>query len=154
MPKSDSLKSYAAPPMPGNPRATEAWALTQAALRMKESRDQNDVNAMLGAVRLNWRLWTIFQAELLDPNSPVPMDIRSNLVSLSNFIDKHTVAFIAEPAAPKLDVLININRDIAGGLYATPPQDQQSESERSAALQQQQQPGSPPAQPPSLKISV
>jgi len=87
---------------------------------MRESQEKNDPAAMMTAARLNWRLWTIFQAELLDPKCTVPIDVRSNLISLSNFIDKHTVGFIAKPAAAKLDVLININRDIAGGLFTTP----------------------------------
>jgi flagellar protein FlaF len=139
--------------------------LTQAALRMRESQEKNDSAAMMAAVRLNWRLWTIFQAELLDPNSPVPIEVRSNLISLSNFIDKHTVGFIAEPRPAKLDVLISINRDIAGGLYTTPPAD--------AAQPADQPPAQPPAYPqpprsmgpqgsdrsggelpPSVKISV
>jgi len=159
--RSNSLKSYSAPPAPGNPRATEAWALTQAALRMRESQEKNDPALMMSAVRLNWRLWTIFQAELLDPKCPVPIDVRSNLISLSNFIDKHTVGFIAQPEAKKLDVLININRDIAGGLYTTPPALQPAAPPQAAypvsyPPSQRPQGADRPAgdPPPSVKISV
>lgn len=154
MPTSNSLRSYAGPPAPGNPRMTEAWALTQAALRMKQSQETNEQDAMLEAARLNWRLWTIFQAELLDPNCEVPTDIRGNIISLSNFIDKHTVAFIAEPAREKLDVLININRDLASGLYATPEEGQQAQSGTEAPRSGGQSDQPPPGDTPSLKISV
>jgi flagellar biosynthesis activator protein FlaF len=75
---------------------------------------------MLKAVRLNWQLWTIIQSELLAPDCPVPMDIRQNVLSLANFIDKHTVGFIGKPVPSKLDVLISINRELAGGLYLVP----------------------------------
>lgn len=75
---------------------------------------------MLEAVRTNWRLWTILQAELLDPECQLPDDVRGNVLSLAQFIDKHTVDIIAEPKPEKLDVLIAINRELAGGLFTTP----------------------------------
>lgn len=118
--RNEALKKYAAPPAPGNPREVEAWAMTQAALRMMSAKEQNDREAMLEAARLNWRLWTIIQADLLDPECTVPEDVRSNMLSLANFVDKHTVAFIRQPKADDLDVLINVNREIAGGLYTRP----------------------------------
>jgi flagellar protein FlaF len=75
---------------------------------------------MLEAVRVNWRLWTILQAELLDPECQLPDELRSNVLSLAQFIDKHTVGIIAEPKPEKLDVLIAINRELAGGLFTIP----------------------------------
>lgn len=87
---------------------------------MKAAQENNDAAAMLAAVRLNWQLWTIIQSELLAPECPVPMDIRQNVLSLANFIDKHTVGFLGEPKSKKLDVLISINRELAGGLFTVP----------------------------------
>jgi flagellar protein FlaF len=75
---------------------------------------------MLAAARLNWRLWTIIQSELLDPVSTVPLEIRTNVLSLSRFVDATTVDFVADPLAAKLDSLIAINRELASGLYANP----------------------------------
>jgi flagellar protein FlaF len=120
MQKKSLPKGYATAPLPGNPREVEAWALVQAALRLKDARDTNNTEAMLAAVRLNWQLWTIIQSELLAPDCPVPADIRGNVLSLSAFIDKRSVDFIADPQPKKLDILININRELAGGLYAKP----------------------------------
>ncbi|MDX9861804.1 MAG: flagellar biosynthesis regulator FlaF [Rhodospirillales bacterium] len=88
---------------------------------MKAAQQNNDIEAMLAAARLNWQLWTIIQSELLSVDCPVPADIRQNVLSLANFIDKHTVGFIGAPEARKLDVLISINRELAGGLYAAEP---------------------------------
>ena len=115
------VRKYETPPPEGNPRKTEAWALTQAALRMKAAQESSDTAAMLAAVRLNWQLWTIIQSELLAPDCPVPMDIRQNVLSLANFIDKHTVGIVGEPNPQKLDVLISINRELAGGLLHGSP---------------------------------
>lgn len=110
-------QSYDTTPAPGNPTMTEAWALTQAALSLKSAREGEAVDEMCAAVRLNWRLWTIFQADLLAPNCPLPLEIRNNVLSLADFIDKHSINFMTNPVASEIDVLININREIAGGLY-------------------------------------
>ncbi|MEI6987669.1 MAG: flagellar biosynthesis regulator FlaF [Rhodospirillaceae bacterium] len=105
------------PNVAADPRQVEGWALTETAMRMKAAqREPVDEAALLHAVRLNWRLWTIFQASLLEPDCPVPLDIRSNILSLANFVDKHTASIISAPQASKLDVLIRVNREIAGGL--------------------------------------
>jgi flagellar protein FlaF len=87
---------------------------------MKAARDANDHEAMLAAVRINWRLWTILQAELLDPSCTVPMEIRTNVLSLAQFVDKHSVDILGKPSPKQLDVLISINRELAGGLFTTP----------------------------------
>lgn len=45
------------------------------------------------------------------------------MISLCNFVDKVTVNFISDTDPEKLNVLININREIASGLLTTPPGD-------------------------------
>jgi len=84
---------------------------------MRDALNSGDHDEMKAAVRLNWRLWTIFQAELLSPNCEIPMGIRQNILSLANFIDGHSVKFMSDPVAKDMDVLININREISGGLH-------------------------------------
>ncbi len=107
-------------PNEGNPRATEAWALTESgrrlALASRGSREQ-----MREALRLNWRLWTIFQADLTVAveGQEAPSDIVVNMLTLCQFVDKHTVGALTEPSPEKLQVLIDINRNIASGLRAS-----------------------------------
>jgi len=108
----------------GNPRVTEGWALIEAARRMAESivmpGDEADRKlAMKTATRLNWRLWTIFQAELTIDNGDIERDLRVNMLTLCKFVDSHTVDILAKPTAEKLATLININRNIAAGLMET-----------------------------------
>lgn len=110
------LKNYNTAIQPGDPRKTEAWALMQAAVRMKLAQDSGDFEQMRVALRLNWRLWTILQSDLLEPDCPVPPDLRANMLSLSNFVDRQAVAFMANPEARLLDSLISINREISAGL--------------------------------------
>lgn len=118
MSKKNLLKHYDTPIEAGNPRRTEAWALLQAAVRLKKAMDSGDVETVRSAARLNWRLWTILQADLLEPTCPVPTEIRGNMLSLAAFVDKQTVRFLAEGDTSLLDSLIAINREISRGLSA------------------------------------
>ena len=68
----------------------------------------------------NRRLWTVFMSSVSDPANPLPHDVRENVANLGIFIAKHMLALQIEPAAKKLDVLININRQLAAGLRSTP----------------------------------
>ena len=127
----------------GAPRETEGRALLEAARRMAETQtDPVDNTAIREAARLNWRLWTIFQAELSAPDCPMPVEIRQNMLNLCNFVDKRVVDILAKPDPQKLDVLINVNRQIATGLLTKP---EATEGDRDAD-------GAPPA--PTGGISI
>ena len=115
---------YSNVPAPtADPRQVEGWALTETALRMKAAqREPVDPEAIIQAARLNWRLWTIFQAALMEEDCPLPKETRGGILGLAHFIDKHTTTIIADPKPEKLDPLIKINRELAGGLMTAPPQ--------------------------------
>jgi len=116
--------SYGGAPQPGNPTYSEAWALVEAARRLAIPITRGDVtqdealrNEARTALRLNWRLWTIFQTELsVEDNDAVPTQLRENMLNLCNFVDKQTVDCINEPTAENISALIDINRNIAQGL--------------------------------------
>jgi flagellar biosynthesis activator protein FlaF len=108
-------QSYARTPAPGNPASTEAWALLEAARLMADAKDKGR-EPLLAAVRKNWRLWTIFQASVVDADCKLPDALRANLLGLSNFIDRHIARILADPDPKHLEVLIRINRQIAEGL--------------------------------------
>jgi len=106
----------------GNPRSTEARALMEAARRLSDARlmIEQDLDGYRTALRLNWRLWTIIQCDVASPENPLPPELKANIVSLSIFVDRQTLNALSEPAAAKLNVLIDINRNIAAGLMARP----------------------------------
>jgi flagellar protein FlaF len=108
-------QKYARTPTPGNPAKTEAWALLESARLMEAAKAQGP-QELLAAIRRNWRLWTIFQASLVDTECTLPNEVRGNLIGLSNFIDRHTAGLIANPDPANVDVLVNINRQIGEGL--------------------------------------
>jgi flagellar protein FlaF len=109
------VKAYPRAPEPGNPARTEAWALLEAARQLHQTKD-GPLEEFHAALRNNWRLWTIFQASLSEPDCTVPPPIRSNLLGLSNFIDRQTAELLATRDAQKVEVLVNINRQISEGL--------------------------------------
>ena len=103
-------------PQEGNPRETEAWALTEAARRLAAA-SRGTPEDMRTALRLNWKLWTIFQAELTGAvEAGQATETVVNMLSLCQFVDFHTVGALTEPSAAKLEALVNINRNIASGL--------------------------------------
>jgi len=125
-PYQNQLNKYDRPPEPGNPSRTEAWALIEAAKRMAAAitqgpdDDKETREARKGALRLNWRLWTIFQAELSQERIDMAPELHRNMLTLCQFVDKHTVGAIFEPTAENMTVLIDINRNIASGLMDVP----------------------------------
>ncbi len=105
-------------------RQTEARALLEAARRLSEAGKESDTEGEYrAALRLNWRLWTIIQSDITSEENPLPSEIKANIMSLSIFIDKHTVGALAEPDLNKLAVLVDINRNIASGLMTVPEED-------------------------------
>ena len=117
----------------GSPRETEGRALLEAARRMSDAqRSESPATSIRDAVRLNWRLWTIFQSELSSPGHAMPEPLRINMLTLCNYVDKRSVEIIAVPKPQLVDVLININKNVAAGLLTAPANDAASPSTPSA----------------------
>lgn len=152
-PYESQVRKYERPPEPGNPAQTEAWALLEAAKRLAmaiidESSDAKAAKERRkAALRLNWRLWTIFQAELIEEKPGLPEEIRINMLTLCKFVDKHTVGALVNPTPEALTVLIDINRNIAAGLAKIPTGADQVSGDAAAANTTQTQQRTPPAPP-------
>ena len=105
-------------------REIEAMALTKAALQLKKCRnnwDPDDKNRERSdSLEKNQKIWSILQGELAREDNPLPKQLRQDLLSLSLFIDKRTFDVMANPSPEKLDILININLNIAAGLRSNP----------------------------------
>jgi flagellar biosynthesis activator protein FlaF len=142
----DKIKKYDRVPEAGAPAQTEAWALLEAAKRLAAAivhgPDNNKETRELRkkALRLNWRLWTIFQAELTQDRPDLDPEIRRNMLTLCQFIDKHTVGALFKPTAEALSTLIDINRNIASGLLNMP----EAPAAKAAREERQKKAGSTP----------
>jgi flagellar protein FlaF len=110
-------------------REIDAYALTQAALKLQECQKSGDmpererIDRLFEALKLNGLLWSIFQARITAADNPLPKQLREDLLTLSLFVDKRTKEVMCFPEPEKLTVLININLNIAAGLNASPAQE-------------------------------
>ena len=104
-----------------SPREVEAMAFTKAAVILEEAKKHaNNIDEYSKALRFNHLLWTIIQADLTDPENELPDEIKANVMSLSIFVDKQTTKTLRSATPADLDVLININRNLAAGLRTNP----------------------------------
>ncbi len=101
-------------------RELEGRVLLKAAKMIQDLQESWDgVNGELieETLKYNRQIWMMFYDTALEnPEGDRPNDLRSNIINLANFIFKREVDIMADPKKEKLDVLININREIAAGL--------------------------------------
>jgi flagellar protein FlaF len=101
-------------------RELEAMVLTKAATKLAEVQNSWDApgrdERLNEALRFNQKIWSIFQGELMKEDSPLPRQLRADILSLSLFIDKRIMEVMLSPEPGKLDVIKNINLSMAAGL--------------------------------------
>lgn len=106
-------------------RQLEAHVLLKAANELQKLHDRwdeatpEDIENILS---YNRKLWLMFFDAAIEDEEKRPIDLRNNIVNLANFVFKRSIAIVAEPERSKLNVLIEINRQIAAGLMQTPAQ--------------------------------
>ena len=105
-------------------RELEARALYKAARQLEDCIRDWDTPGRAErldlAIRFNQRLWSLFQTELAQPEHPLPLELRVNLLRLSQFIDKRSFEVMGRPDPSRLKALIDLNRQVAEGLRVTP----------------------------------
>jgi len=103
-------------------RELEASVLSRAGLMLKSVQDNwgspDRETKLLEAVKFNQKVWSFFQAELSDPENPLPKNLREDILNLSIFIDKRLFEVLAFPDPDKLSIVIDIDFNIASGLRA------------------------------------
>ena len=131
------------PPRPNNPHAKAAGAYDQHA--QSHTPDQRELEARVllksaknlqalkddwenvtpelldDTLRYNRQIWLMFVDTAMEDDDPNrPQELRNNIANLGMFIFNHSVNLLADPAKEKLDILIEINREIAAGLMTKP----------------------------------
>ncbi|MCX5815077.1 MAG: flagellar biosynthesis regulator FlaF [Proteobacteria bacterium] len=105
-------------------RDLEASVLTKAALLLKSCQEQwnggGHFKRFDEALTFNQKIWTIFQDELARKDNPMPAQLRADILKLSLIIDKRIIEVMSNPSPEKLDLIININLNIAAGLRGSP----------------------------------
>lgn len=101
-------------------RELEAAVLNKAATLLIDAKNrwsEADHEASLDqALKYNQRVWSFFQVEVSSEENPLPVEIKRNLLALSSLVDRRTFDIMAYPDPDKLNMLIDINHNIAAGL--------------------------------------
>ena len=103
-------------------REVEAAVLMKAAIRLKTIQDQwdTDHSDLDAALAYNRKLWTILATSATEADSPLPAELKRTISLIAIFIFNRSLDLIVEPKREDLDVLIEINRNIAAGLQVIP----------------------------------
>jgi len=97
-------------------RGTEYAIFARVTHRMKvvDETDRTAFPALAGAVCDNQRLWSTLAADLMSDHNLLPVALRAQLISLSEFVRKHSMAVLGGRAS--VVPLIDINTAIMRGL--------------------------------------
>lgn len=73
------------------------------------------------ALKFNRQIWMMFVDTAVEDNSgDRPLALRNNIANLGVYIFNHTLEILGNPKPEKLNILIDINREIAAGLMTRP----------------------------------
>lgn len=107
-----------------DPREIEARALLKAVQNMQGLQTRwGDIKAeeLDDVLRHNRQIWLMFVDNATsDKDAGRPHSLRSNIANLGAYVFKRTIDILADPKKEKLDILIDINREIAAGLMTKP----------------------------------
>ena len=103
-------------------RELEAHVLLKSAKFLQDM--QNDWDNITPEIleetlKYNRQIWMMFYDTALEnPEGDRPNDIRSNIINLANYVFKREIEIMSHPSKEKLNILINVNREIAAGLMS------------------------------------
>ncbi len=90
------------------------FARVTAAMGAVDASDRASFGALAAAVWDNQKLWTALADDLMHDDNALPVPLRAQLLSLAEFVRKHTLRVLGGKASP--EPLIDINTSIMRGL--------------------------------------
>jgi flagellar biosynthesis activator protein FlaF len=116
-------------------RELEARALLKAASKLQALKENWDpsVTHIEDALTHNRKVWGIFLGAALEDDCPLPPDVRKNIIGLGRFVINQCMRILFEPDVTKLDLLIEINQNVAAGLRGSGLEPQSSAPRASAS---------------------
>jgi len=105
-------------------REVEASVLTKAAHKLRECQNNweaaNREERLKDALKFNQQIWSIFQWELAKGDHPLHKKLRLDILRLGSFIDRRILEILADPTPEKLNIVIDVNNNLAAGLRSSP----------------------------------
>ena len=116
-PHTQARSGYAAAPADPHRRATPSTRSSPrspSALQAVDEADRAAFPQLARAVTDNQRLWGALAEDLMNDDNPLPVPLRAQLVSLAEFVRRHSLAVLGGRAS--VAPLIDINTAIMKGL--------------------------------------
>lgn len=122
----------------GDPRELEARVLIKSSKQLQALQDKWDsgmtAEELNEALTFNRQVWMLFvDTAVENTGQGHTVELRNNILNLGTFIFKQTIDIMAAPKKEKLNILIEINREIAGGLMQQIPKQDIDNSQASPA---------------------
>lgn len=121
-PYTQASNAYGAVDSETDQRSLEARLLLKAALKLEtlatrltggEKVHREEIGDIFD---YNQKLWQVFVNETINEDHALPQELKNNIASLGIFVFKRTLDVLADTQPQKIQVLVNINRNIAAGL--------------------------------------
>lgn len=113
-PHSQARNAYAAASTPVRTGRDAEYAIFARVTHALRTADPDNYSQTARAVTDNQRLWGALAEDLMSDDNALPVPLRAQLVSLAEFVRKHTMAVLASRAT--VDALVDINTSIMKGL--------------------------------------
>ena len=95
---------------------SRAFIRAASSLNVIKEHWETEQGHLLEALEKNRRLWTIIASAMKEDDCQQPPEVRNNILNLALFVFRRTLEVISEPKPESLNILININMNIAKGL--------------------------------------
>ncbi len=95
---------------------SRAFIKAASSLNMIKEHWDTEQGKLEEALDKNRRLWTIIASAMKEDDCPQPVEIRNNILNLALFVFRRTMDVLSDPKPESLNILIDINMNIAKGL--------------------------------------
>ncbi len=95
---------------------SRAFIKAASSLNMIKEHWDTEQGKLEEALDKNRRLWTIIASAMKEDDCPQPEEIRNNILNLALFVFRRTMDVLSDPKPESLNILIDINMNIAKGL--------------------------------------
>ncbi|MDY0008505.1 MAG: flagellar biosynthesis regulator FlaF [Bdellovibrionales bacterium] len=121
-PYSQAADAYGNTAAETDQRALEGKILLKSARQLEElakrlaAAEKIPLEDIGDTIEYNRKLWMVFVNDAMNDAHPLPQEIKNNIASLGVFVFKRSTEILVETTPEKIQVLIDINRNIAAGL--------------------------------------
>lgn len=93
----------------------QAFAKVTSLLAAHTRGNNSEYSKLAEAVHQNRKLWNILATDVLSDQNALPVELRANIFSISQFVMRHSALVLSSSA--EVETLIDLNKTIMRGLH-------------------------------------